>query len=420
MTTQSNSIGIAAARRVAIKAQSLHQGQSLFGDTPSPPLSSPINARQINACIDAMALLQIDAINTIIRSHYMPLYSRLGHYSTSKLDDLVFDQSAQRQSKRRYFEYWGHECSVMPLSYFPLLRWRMEDARRGVGVYSQLAQFAKKESTYVSRIKKTVAEQGPISSRQLDGSKRGPGMWEWSKSKQALEYLFWSGQVTTKGRSGFARLYDLTENSIPQDVLDVEVSREDAIAELLVKGVKAMGVATTSDIRDYFRINAKEANALIPRLLEEQRIIEIEVEGWKQPAYCMPELKIPRQSKAQALLTPFDPLVWCRQRILRLFDFDYKIEIYVPESKRRYGYYVLPFILGDNIVARVDLKAHRDHSQLEVKGAWLEADANIEHTAGALTASLCQLASWLDLNEIMVTGRGVLPEQLSAGLAALA
>jgi len=283
---------------------------------------------------------------------------------------------------------------------FPLLQWRMEDAQNHSGIYKQCTQIARRRPDLITNLKASIAANGPLSSRELESSKRGPGMWEWSDTKKGLEYLFWTGEITTRGRRRFERLYDLTENSIPADVLDkCTLQRTDAQRELLYRSVVALGIGTEADIRDYFRLSAVEAKAALDSLLEDKRIEKVSVEGWKQPAYRAPGTKTPRQISHSTFLTPFDPLVWNRKRLQRLFDFNYRIEIYVPEPKRQYGYYVLPFLQGDRLVARLDMKSDRDKGNLQVLGLWWED--SVPHDAPeALQDELNRLAAWLDLEGI--------------------
>ncbi len=356
--------------------------------------------RALKKQLHTMGALQIDAINTIIRSHYMPLYSRAGSYKRELIDRNLFDPAYQTQSKRQFFEYWGHECSLMPVELYPALHWRMQDARQHIGMYKQCAAIAQQQPAFVRDILSAVKDSGPVLSRELERHGRGPGMWEWSKTKQALEYLFWTGEITTKGRVGFQRLYDLTERTIPSNTLNAcTLSREDAQAQLLLRSVKALGVATASDIRDYFRLSAKDTQSGLQRLLDDQKIEQVNIEHWQQNAYWIPGTRVPRQCQHTCLLTPFDPLVWQRQRLKRLFDFDYRIEIYVPAEQRQYGYYVLPFLHNQSICGRVDLKADRDNDCLQILGIWWESDKNQE-AENALVNELEMLRHWLGLSDL--------------------
>ena len=359
--------------------------------------------------MQTMVALQIDAINTVIRSHYMPLYSRLGPYNRKLLDARVFTPQSQLADRRGYFEYWGHECSILPIDLYPLFRWRMDDAKQGKGVYKQLHNLALRKPEYIAAVKQQVQEQGVSTCRDLNsaGAARGKGMWEWSESKQALEYLFCTGELASTGRLGFSRLYDVRERAIPASLWQAPApNRHDAQCSLLEIAAQSLGVATSADLRDYFRINAADASLCIERLQQEQRIEPVRVEGWKQIAYRVPGCSIPRGVTATTLLTPFDPIVWHRGRAARLFDFDYRIEIYVPAAKRQYGYYVMPVLLDDRIVARIDLKSDRDRSLLLVKGAWMESHTQPVEVADRLFGELQRFANWLGLEKLQIARRG--------------
>ncbi len=394
-------LSIEQARRVVLHSLGFGNRQNVptSSDAASKPAKNP-DWRLLKKHLHAMGTLQIDAINTIIRSHYMPLYSRAGCYERNSIDKHLFDPAHQTPAKRQFFEYWGHECSLMPIHLYPELHWRMQDARQHKGMYKQCAAIVQQQPAFVREILTAVKNNGPLTSRELERHERGPGMWEWSKTKQALEYLFWTGELTTRGRIGFQRLYDLTERTIPANILNsCTLSREDAQTELLFRSVKALGVGTAADIRDYYRLGAKDSDKGLQRLVEEQRIEQIDVRGWTQIAYWIPGTRVPRQCGHTCLVTPFDPLVWQRQRLKRLFDFDYRIEIYVPARQRQYGYYVLPFLHNENIIGRVDLKADRENDCLQVLGVWWESQ-NTEDTKNALLSELDRLRQWLKLADI--------------------
>jgi len=405
---RARTLSIEAARRVVLAAQGFATYQPSHNSSKnSKPGFDNAPWRVQQTMLRRMSALQIDAINTVIRSHYMPLFSRLGHYSRDELDKHLFDAAQQRPSRRKFFEYWGHECSVMPIDHYHLLHWRMQDAQRYLGVYKQCAQIAKSRPGFLREIRTTLANNGPLALRDLEKSGRGPGMWEWSDTKQALEYLFWSGEITTRGRTGFQRRYELTENAIPQsELLKCSISRDDAQADLIVKSIAALGLGTEADIRDYYRLSAVDAKRVVTRLLEDKRIEAVNVEGWDKCAYWLPGTRVPRQTQHSCLLTPFDPLVWYRQRLRRLFNFDYTIEIYVPAAKRQYGYYVLPFLHNEEIVARVDLKADRQKGCLRVLGIWWENKA-AANAKKALSNELHRLCDWLDLNEVSNESKSV-------------
>lgn len=401
-------LSIAQARRLALRSQGLSRKISTEVES-----STEVNWRRLRATIKGMGALQIDAINTIIRSHYLPLYSRLGSYDRSILDSKVFDPVSQTAKRRTTFEYWGHECSIMPIEYYPLLRWRMQDAGSGVGLYSQLAEFAVSQRKYLNSVKAIVSERGPLTSRELGESGRKPGMWEWGRGKQALELLFWSGELSSKGRVGFQRVYDLTERVIPEEYLAPKrLNRIDAQKQLLLIAIRALGVGTASDLRDYFRLSAKDAGPALQALIDEGQVVRCNVQGWNQQSYVLPTTSVPRSSDLCALVSPFDPIIWHRERAKRLFGFDYKIEIYVPKAKRKYGYYVLPFLLHDRFVARVDLKADRVNGLLHVLGVWLEDDVDRERVIHELAGQLLDFTHWLNLASVKIVARDGVAREL--------
>ena len=400
------SLSLAQARKLAIRAQRFAPLQKRFD------AGSKTTWRSVRPVLDGMQALQIDAINTVIRSHYMPLFSRLGAYDRSLLDRQLFDEKSQRPGKRNYFEYWGHECSVMPLELYPLFDWRRDDARRGIGVYKQAYESAKERSGLVGKILSRVSNHGPLTCSELEPDKRGPGMWEWSQTKQALEYLFWTGDLASAGRRRFQRIYGAADSVIPTHLLGQTRHRLDDQMTLLELSAGALGVATESDLRDYFRLKANDGKLALTALVEDQRLLPVKVEGWQQQGYTLPNPSIPRKIDTATLLTPFDPIVWHRDRALRLYDFHYRIEIYVPQAKRQYGYWVMPFLYKDSLPARVDLKACRETSSLLVKGAWLEPAADQSEVAPALANALRDLAQWLDLEHIVVSARNAFAKQL--------
>ena len=361
-------------------------------------------------------MLQIDSVNVLMRAHYLPLFSRLGSYPVKLLDEASYSPK-----RRHFFEYWGHEACLLPLEVFPLLRWRMERARNFVGTWIGLARFAKSNQDFVERVFKIVTEHGPASAGEIarhlmEERPRGSrGWWGWTESKAALEFLFWCGRITTANRRNFARVYDLVERVIPHEILTSPTpSSAEAQRQLVTIAGRALGVATEMDLRDYFRLPAEDARARIAELVETGELIPVAVEDWK--AYLHREAKIPRRIYAQALISPFDPLIWERKRPERLFRFRYRIEIYTPAHKREHGYYVLPFLLGDELVARVDLKAERNQGRLQVLSALEEPGADRIRVAEALADELSLLARWVGLEEIAVVDRGTLAAPLKSAL----
>lgn len=370
--------------------------------------SNRVTQRHLVTVIKRVGMLQIDSVNVLMRAHYFPLFSRLGPYPVKLLDEASY---SRRQ--RRFFEYWGHEACLLPLEAFPLLRWRMERASNFVGTWKGLASFAKSRPDFIDRVIEVVKEYGPAGAGEIerhlaDERPRGSrGWWSWTDSKVALEFLFWCGRITTATRRNFERVYDLTERVIPQEILAVQaLSVEDAQRQLIRIASRALGLATESDLRDYFRLRVDEARTRIAELVETGDLVPVIVEDWK--AYLHRDAKIPRRIDAQALISPFDPLVWERKRPERLFRFRYRIEIYTPAHKREHGYYVLPFLLGDQLVARVDLKADRKLGRLHVLSAHEEPGVDRPLVAEALAGELALLAEWLGLDRIQVANRGAL------------
>ncbi|EFC82498.1 winged helix-turn-helix domain-containing protein [Parafrankia sp. EUN1f] len=349
-------LSAAQARRLALAVQGFGRPR---------PVALP-GRRHLRGLLDRVGLLQIDSVNVLARSHYLPGWSRLGPYSRAALDDYV-------HRERRAFEYWAHEASVVPVAWQPLLRWRAEAALAGEGMWRGVAAFGRERADYVAAALAEVTRRGPISAAELPGPGRGGGSWwGWTDGKRALEYLFWTGQVCAAGRRAtFERVYDLPERVLPADVLAVPTPEPaQAHRALLLHAADRLGVATAGDLADYFRLPARLARPRLAELVEAGDLLPVRVEGWSSPAYLRPGLVIPRRVDAAALLSPFDSLIWERSRTRRLFGMDVKLEVYTPAPRRRYGYYVLPFLLGDRLVARVDLKADRAAGVLRVLAAW--------------------------------------------------
>ncbi len=391
-------LSLSAARRIAIAAQGL-------GD-PRP--QGPVDRRHLRRVLGRIGLLQIDSVNVLARAHYLPLFSRLGPYAPTLLEAAAWGKP------RSLFEYWAHEASLLPLESWPLLRWRMQRADRLEGIYGGLARYIADRRGYAEAILARVASEGPLVASAIEGPKGAGGWWGWSEAKHALEWLFWAGHITTATRRGFERVYDLPERVLPPEIMALPVpAAADAHRALLRLSARALGVATASDLRDYFRLDPEDVKPRLPELVEAGELIPVAVEGWPKVAYVHAEARRPRRIEARALLAPFDPLVWERSRTERLFGFRYRIEIYTPAEKRVHGYYVLPFLLGDTLVARVDLKADRAASTLLVQSAHREAAAPPE-TAAALAAELRDMAAWLGLEKIIVKQSGELAPALSA------
>jgi uncharacterized protein YcaQ len=392
MPATKNSLSISEARRVAIAAQHFVGAGS-----------APKNAKALAEVVRRLGVVQIDSVNVLIRSHYLPIFSRRGAYQCGLLEQAAYEQ-------RLLFEYWGHEASFLPVELYPLFRWRMDDARSGVGTWGRLRRYATSHKQQVDAVLDQIRQRGALGASELtDGGKSKGSWWGWSEGKEILEWLFWIGDVTTARRRNFERLYDLTERVVPEAVRASPVpSREHAQRELMLMGARAMGVGTARDLRDYYRLPTKDAALRLKELVEEGKLLPVAVEGWKQQAYLHHETKVPRQTQVAdvaALLSPFDSLIWERQRTERLFGFHFRLEIYTPVHKRLHGYYVLPILLGDRIVGRVDLKSERQSGCLQVKGGSVEAGVKAASVIAPLTELLAQLAQWLGLEKVSVTSR---------------
>jgi uncharacterized protein YcaQ len=380
-----HSMSAAEARRLALAAQGFAE--------PRPSIGTA--RRDVLRTVRRLGLVQIDSVNVLVRSQYLPLYSRLGAYDRTSLDELAYGGR-----RRKLFEYWGHEASLLPVEQQPLLRWRMERARNGDGLWGGVARFGREHAGFCETVLAEIRDRGPVGVSELAAAgRRKGGWWGWSEGKVALEWLFWTGQVTTRGRRGtFERVYDLPERVLPTTVLAAPTP-DAAVAQrqLLRIAQRALGVATERDLRDYFRLPVADARARLAELVEAGEFVPVQVEGWRAPAYVARDVRVPRRIDACALLSPFDSLVWFRDRMQRLFDFHYRLEIYTPAHKRRHGYYVLPFLLGDRLVARVDLKADRGSGRLRTLSTHLEPAADRGQVKSALREELHRLAGWLDL-----------------------
>jgi uncharacterized protein len=360
-----------------------------------------------------MNLLQIDSVNVLVRSHYLPVFSRVGAYDFKALDDRTF-----ANKKRTMFECWSHVASLVPLELHPLMRWRMNRALAGNGIYKQLNRFAADEKAYLTSVLDFVKRNGPTAQSDLpDAGKGEGGWWGWSKGKLALETLFDQGLLTTAARPSFERLYDVPENVIPAEILARPTPSEaDTFRTLMDLSGRALGIATEFDLRDYFRLPVAETKVALKELVEDGTLTPVKVEDWKQQAYIHRDAKLPRKAGGTALLSPFDPLVWERSRAERIFNFHYRIEIYTPAPKRKFGYYVLPFLMGDRIAARVCLKADRQANVLRANTAHVEPHADPRDTAEALGIELDRMAEWLGLGGVEAGARGNLAKELRKAL----
>jgi len=400
-------LSLSQARRIALAAQG-------FAD-PRP--AGRVDARHFGRVLDRIALLQIDSVNVLSRSHYLPVLARLGPYPRDALDRYCWGRRG-----RGMFEYWAHEASLLPWRLQPYLRWRM--AAAATEAWPGITRIARDRPGLIDEVRRLVAAEGPITAGSIEVERpaRAPGaMWSWHDGKVALEWLFYVGEVTCATRRNFERAYDLPERVIPAEVLALPTpDPDDARRELVRLSARAHGVGTEKDLRDYFRLRHDAARRAVAELVESGELLPVEVEGWGQPAYLWHEARLPRWVRTRALLSPFDPVVWERARAERLFGFRYRIEIYTPAAQRVYGYYVLPFLLGDRLVARVDLKADRPAGVLRVQAAHAEAGVPVdaEGVAAELAASLTELAGWLGLPAIDVVGRGDLAGKLAVAVHA--
>jgi uncharacterized protein YcaQ len=356
-----------------------------------------------------MGLLQIDFVNVLAPSHYVVPFSRLGPYRRALLDELVY-------RRREFTEQWAHEASIVPVESWPLLRHRMETHRvRPWGFENFLAQHPEYEASVLAEVR----TRGPLIADDLttpDGMmRRIPGSWFGSVPRAVLEAHFGRGLLAIAGRRpNFARAYDVTERVLPAECCGRSVMREEAQRELLLIAGRAHGVGTAADLADYFRMPVRDARPRLAELVQTGRLREVRVEGWRASAYLHPEAQVPARIEAAALLSPFDPVVWHRERARRLFGFDYRVEIFVPQEKRKWGFYVLPFLMGERLVARVDLKADRSARRLLVVAAYTEDGFAARAVAPALSAELRTLAGWLGLESVTVERRGGLERALSA------
>ena len=399
------------ARRIALAAQG-------FTDRAhaTPALKT------LERTVARTGVLQVDSVNVLQRAHYMPLYSRMGPYD---VDLLRRASTTGGRRERHLVEYWAHVQALMPVELWPLMRHRMEKYRSERGKWA----FVASDPGLEQRVLDAVTDRGPVTARDLEEEfSTGPRTkehwgWNWSEARKVLDYLFLVGDVAIAGRtSQFEVVYDLPERVLPAAVLAAPTpSPQEAVTELVRRAARSHGVASAADLADYYRLRLQPApgkpstKVAIDELVESGELVPVRVQGWKRQGYLHRDARLPRRVGARTLLSPFDPVVWERERAEALFDFFYRIEIYVPADKRLHGYYVLPFLLGDELVARVDLKADRAARVLLVPGAFAEDGAPAD-TADELAAELRRLAAWLDLDDVVVGSRGDLSEGLGAAL----
>jgi uncharacterized protein len=403
-------IGAPAARRAVLAAQG-------FG---APRGAGPVTRRHLRALLERQRLLQLDSVNVAVRAHYMPVFSRLGPYDRELVDDAAWSHSARRP--RLLVEYWAHEASLLPVADWPLL---LSGAKRR-GWWKHYAGLVEQAPGLVEDILAAVKELGPVGAGGLEKAlgaastprPSGVGWWQRSDVKRVCEWMFGMGLLTTGTRVHFQRLYDLPERVLPPEVLSARTpSPEEAARRLVRQAAVALGVATEPDVRDYYRLGPEASRQALTELVEAGEIEPIAVRGWRAPAYRVPGARTPHRITGRALLCPFDPLIWERARTERIFGFRYRIEIYVPEPKREYGYYVFPFLLDDELVARVDLKADRAEGVLRVQGAFAEPAADRARVAAELAAELTVMAEWLGLSGVLVAPRGDMAAPLVAAMS---
>jgi len=393
-------LSLAAARRVALAAQGFDRRR---------PDGTP-DKRHYRRLINTLGLLQLDYVNVLIPAHFLIPWSRLGPYDRAAFERYVYGSG-------ECTEQWAHEASIVPADAWPLLEYR----RRNYAMHkNNPLRKLKNRSSYLDAALRQVEAEGAVTANdlpQVKGPKRKPGDWHRSIPRWALEYHFATGALAVADRlPNFQRVYDLPERVIPREHIDLAIDEVDAMRELVRRAASALGVATTQDIADYFRMSARDITPLIDDLVEAGQLSSVEVESWAEPAWLSVDATVPRQIPGQSLLSPFDPVVWFRPRALRLFDFHYRIEIYVPAGKRKWGYYVLPFRLGDQIVARVDLKADRHNSELQVLALHEETCTHPPTCVDALSRELHGLQQWLGLETIKVSRHNAISRRLATAV----
>jgi hypothetical protein len=397
---ETETLSLAQARRIALAAQG-------FTD-PAP--RGPVTLRHLRRVFDRVGLVQMDSVNVLQRAHYLPLFSRLGPYPPALLERAAY------RRPRSLFEYWGHEASLLPVALHPAMRWRM--ARAGEFAWGRMRRIATERADLVKWVREEVAQRGPVTAAEVEEDlppRRTTDQWgwNWSDVKAALEWLFWTGEVATASRNGaWARAYDLPERVLPAEVLATPTPTEaEACRRLVAIAATALGVAAAAELRDYFRLPVAGFRTAVDELVEAGELVPVQVQGWRQPAWRHRDARLPRWVRRAALLSPFDPLIWERARTERLFGFRYRIEIYVPAPQRVYGYYVLPFLLGDRLVARVE-------PEIAVAGDRHGPPATPAEVAEALAEELGRLAGWLGLGGVAPPERGDLVGPLGAALRA--
>ena len=393
-----DSLSPAAARRVLLAAQG-------FGSRPTT-----VGTRQLNLLLARLRLLQLDSVNVYERSHYQPVFARLGAYDKELLDRLTFGRRPAA-ARPPYTEQWAHEAAIVPVDDWPLFAWRRKKFR------ARYADWFRENAGIVEWLRAELAAKGPLTSGEVEHEEnvRSGPWWGWSATKEGLEMLFRSGEVAIAGRTRFQRRYALAENVIPPEMLGVRTEHGDAIRELVRRSAVALGIGTVGDLADYYRLRNDDTKAAVRELLDAGELREVTVAGWPQRAYLHRDARVPRRIEATALLSPFDPIVWDRDRALRVFGFHYRIEIYTPAPKRVFGYYTLPVLVDEGLVGRVDLKSDRRRGVLRVQSAWREEGAPLS-TVERVALGIREAAGWQGLPDIEVVDRGDLARALAAEL----
>ncbi len=381
----SSDLSLPEARRIALAAQG-------FADTAP---RGAVDRRLLRRVFARVGLIQIDSVNVLVRSHYLPTFSRLGAYDPALLERAAYGRD------RMLFEYWGHEASLLPLELQPLMRWRMARAKRGLGTWGRIARAVQDEPGLLKRLLATIEKNGPTAASGFDGARGTGSWWGWSDVKIGLEALFWCGDITTANRKGFERVYDLPERVLPRAIFDAPTPAEaDAQRELVRISARSLGVASERELRDYFRLDLADARARVAELTDAGELQRVQVHGLRGDRYLARGARLPRHIDARALLSPFDSLIWERTRTRELFDFDFRLEIYTPQHKRVHGYYVLPFLLGDQLVARVDLKHDRQAGILRAHAIHVEPGVHKREVKSAVREQLHAMAAWLGAGEV--------------------
>jgi len=407
-----DTISAASARRILLAAQGFGARTPVVKDGPSQPERAAVGTRQLNLLLRRLRLLQVDSVNVFERSHYLPVFARLGAYDKALLDRLTFAPRSPAVAPG-YTEQWAHEAAIVPTDDWPLFAFRREAMR---AKYSRPGEWAADNDEMLAWLRSELAARGPLTSAEIEHEsnvRQGP-WWGWSDTKRGLEFLFRSGEVAVAGRTRFQRRYALAGDVIPPDVLARRVDPADAMRELVRRSSVALGIGTISDLADYYRLRADDTSRAVRDLVDAGVLREVTVPGWGRRAYLHVEARIPRRIQATALLSPFDPVVWDRDRALRMFGFHYRIEIYTPAPKRVFGYYTMPVLVDEALVGRIDLKNDRQRGVLRVQSAWHENDAPAD--LERIAAELRTIAHWQGLGEIEVVDRGDLARDLAAEL----